>query len=94
VTISVRDHEWLDVGAFVYKHFDEMSGVSFLPHSDHTYQQAPYQECTEAEYQEMLEQMPPRIDWEKLGEYESEDNTAAMQTLACSGGSCEIVDLT
>jgi ribonucleoside-diphosphate reductase alpha chain len=93
VTISVRDSEWLEVGAFVYKHFDEMSGVSFLPHSDHTYQQAPYQDCTEQEYKDMLEQMPPRIDWDKLGEYESEDNTVAMQTMACSGDSCEIVDL-
>ncbi len=93
VTISVRDSEWLEVGAFVYKHFDEMSGVSFLPHSDHTYQQAPYQDCTKEQYEEMLEQMPPRIDWDKLGEYESEDNTVAMQTMACSGDSCEIVDL-
>ena len=67
--------------------------VSFLPHSDHTYQQAPYQDCTEQEYLDMLEQMPPRIDWDKLGEYESEDNTVAMQTMACSGDSCEIVDL-
>ena len=94
VTISVRDSEWLDVGAFVFKHFDEMSGVSFLPHSDHTYQQAPYQDCTEEEYKEMLDKMPARIDWSKLSDYEQEDNTAAMQTLACSGDSCEIVDLT
>ena len=94
VTISVRDHEWLDVGAFVYKYFDEMSGVSFLPHSDHTYQQAPYQDCNEEQYQELLDKMPSRIDWSKLSEYEQEDNTAAMQTLACSGDSCEIVDIT
>ena len=94
VTISVRDSEWLEVGAFVYKHFDEMSGVSFLPHSDHTYQQAPYQDCTREQYEELLAQMPERIDWTKLSEYEQEDNTAAMQTLACSGDSCEIVDLT
>lgn len=94
VTISVRDSEWLDVGAFVYKHFDEMSGVSFLPHSDHTYQQAPYQDCTKEQYEELLSSMPERIDWSKLSEYEQEDNTAAMQTLACSGDSCEIVDLT
>jgi ribonucleoside-triphosphate reductase len=93
VTISVRDHEWLAVGAFVYEHFDEMSGVSFLPHSDHTYQQAPYQDCTKEEYEELLAQMPERIDWTKLSEYEQEDNTAAMQTLACTGDSCEIVDL-
>ena len=93
VTISVRDSEWLAVGAFVYEHFDEMSGVSFLPHSDHTYQQAPYQDCTKEEYEELLKLMPERIDWSKLNEYEQEDNTVAMQTMACSGDSCEIVDL-
>ncbi len=94
VTISVRDSEWLDVGAFVYRHFDEMSGVSFLPHSDHTYQQAPYQDCTKEEYEVVLSSMPDRIDWSKLSEYEQEDNTVAMQTMACSGDVCEIVDLT
>ena len=93
VTITVRDSEWLAVGAFVYEHFDEMSGVSFLPHSDHTYQQAPYQDCTKQEYEELLKLMPERIDWSKLNEYEQEDNTVAMQTMACSGDSCEIVDL-
>jgi ribonucleoside-diphosphate reductase alpha chain len=93
VTISVRDEEWLEVGAFVYKYFDEMSGVSFLPHSDHTYQQAPYQDCTKGQYEELLEFMPKRIDWTKLSEYEQEDNTVSMQTMACSGDSCEIVDL-
>ena len=93
VTISVRDSEWLDVGAFVYKHFDEMSGVSFLPHSDHTYQQAPYQDCSEREYKELSKLMPKSIDWSQLSEYEQEDNTVAMQTMACSGDSCEIVDL-
>jgi ribonucleoside-triphosphate reductase len=93
VTISVRDHEWLEVGAFVYKYFDEMSGVSFLPHSDHTYQQAPYQDCSKEEYEELLAKMPKTIDWTKLSEYEQEDNTVSMQTMACSGDSCEIVDL-
>ena len=93
VTISVRDEEWLEVGAFVYKYFDEMSGVSFLPHSDHTYQQAPYQDCGASDYHELLELMPKRIDWSKLSEYEQEDNTVSMQTMACSGDSCEIVDL-
>ena len=93
VTISVRDSEWLAVGAFVYEHFDEMSGVSFLPHSDHTYQQAPYQDCSKQEYEQLLKLMPERIDWNKLNEYEQEDNTVAMQTMACSGDSCEIVDL-
>jgi ribonucleoside-triphosphate reductase len=93
VTINVKSEEWLEVGAFVYKHFDEMSGVSFLPFNEHTYQQAPYQDCEEATYQEMLDKMPKRIDWAKLSEYESEDNTSGSQTLACSGDSCEIVDL-
>ena len=93
VTISVRDAEWMSVGAFVYEHFDEMSGVSFLPHSDHTYQQAPYQDCTKEEYEEMLTKMPDAIDWELLNDYENEDNTVSMQTMACSGDSCEIVDL-
>ena len=94
VTISVRDDEWLDVGAFVYKHFDEMSGVSFLPHSDHTYQQAPYQDCSEQEYKALLNIMPKKIDWKKLSEYEKEDNTKSSQTFACSGDVCEIVDIT
>jgi ribonucleoside-diphosphate reductase alpha chain len=94
VTVSVRDDEWVEVGAFVYKHFDEMSGVSFLPHSDHTYQQAPYQDCEKSDYEMLLSVMPTDIDWSKLSDYEKEDNTAGMQTMACSGDSCEIVDLT
>jgi ribonucleoside-triphosphate reductase len=94
VTISVRDSEWMDVGAFVYKYFDEMSGVSFLPHSDHTYQQAPYQDCTKEEYEELLSAMPKDINWSELSEYENEDNTAGSQTMACTGDSCEIVDIT
>ena len=94
VTISVRDDEWLAVGAFVYEHFDEMSGVSFLPHSDHTYQQAPYQDCSKEEYKVLLRSMPKQIDWDSLSDYEQEDNTVAMQTMACSGDVCEIVDLT
>jgi ribonucleoside-diphosphate reductase alpha chain len=93
VTITVRDEEWMEVGAFVFEYFDEMSGVSFLPHSDHTYQQAPYQDCDESQYHAMLGSMPSKIDWEALNEYESEDNTVSMQTMACSGDSCEIVDL-
>tara|TARA_R110000868_G_scaffold246225_1_gene502839 strand:- start:1089 stop:2993 length:1905 start_codon:yes stop_codon:yes gene_type:complete len=93
VTISVMDDEWFEVGAFVYKNFDEMSGVSFLPHSDHVYQQAPYQECTEGEYKAMLAAMPAAIDWLKLSEYELEDMTKSSQTFACSGEVCEVVDL-
>ena len=94
ITVSVRDDEWVSVGAFVFEHFDEMSGVSFLPHSDHTYQQAPYQDCGKSDYEELLSLMPTDIDWSKLTDYEKEDNTAGMQTMACSGDSCEIVDLT
>jgi len=93
VTVSVRADEWMEVGAFVYKHFDEMSGVSFLPHSDHTYQQAPYQDCAKEEYEELLAKMPKSIDWSKLSEYEQEDNTIAMQTMACTGDVCEVVDI-
>ena len=94
ITVSVRDHEWVSVGAFVYEHFDEMSGVSFLPHSDHTYQQAPYQDCDKSDYETLLSLMPTGIDWSKLTDYEKEDNTAGMQTMACTGDVCEIVDLT
>ncbi len=94
VTISVREEEWMEVGAFVYKYFDEMSGVSFLPHSEHTYQQAPYQEVDKDAYKMVLQTMPERIDWAGLSEYEKDDNTVAMQTMACSGDVCEIVDIT
>jgi len=94
VTITVRDEEWLKVGAWVYENFDICSGVSFLPHSDHTYAQAPYQDCDEDTYKEALAKMPARIDWMALSEYEKEDNTAGSQTMACSGDSCEVVDLT
>jgi ribonucleoside-diphosphate reductase alpha chain len=94
VTITVKDHEWMEVGAWVYKNFDEMSGVSFLPHSDHSYQQAPYQEVGKREYQNLLSLMPASIDWSKLADYEKEDSTKSSQTFACSGETCEIVDLT
>ena len=94
VTITVRDEEWLKVGAWVYDNFDICSGVSFLPHSDHTYAQAPYQDCDKKVYTDALKAMPKSIDWSKLSDYEKEDNTAGTQTLACSGDSCEVVDLT
>lgn len=93
VTINVKDAEWLEVGAWVYKYFDEMSGVSFLPYSDHTYAQAPYQECTEEEYNELLKKMPKDIDWSKLSEYEKEDTTTGTQELSCTAGVCEIVNI-
>lgn len=91
VTISVKEDEWLLVGAWVYNNFDWMSGVSFLPFSDHTYQQAPYQDCDQSEYDIMSQAMPLDIDWSKLSEYEQQDNTIGSQELACVGGACEIV---
>ena len=91
VTISVKEHEWLEVGAWVYKHFDYMSGVSFLPFSDHTYKQAPYQDCDEQVYKDILNKMPKIVDWSMLGEYEKTDMTIGSQELACSAaGGCEI----
>ena len=90
VTISVKEDEWLSVGAWVYENFDSISGISFLPHSDHVYKQAPYQECTEEEYKELASKMP-EIDWTKLKDYEKEDYTVASQELACTGNTCEVV---
>jgi ribonucleoside-triphosphate reductase (thioredoxin) len=89
VTISVKDEEWVDVGAWVWKHFDEISGVSFLPHSDHTYQQAPYEDCTKEVYNSLLKNTPKYIDWTSF--IEEDDNTIGQQTLACTGGTCEII---
>ena len=93
ITVNVRKDEWFSVGAFVYEHFDEMSGVSFLPYNEHTYQQAPYQEVGKNDYKNLLDLMPKTIDWSKLSEYEKEDTTAGSQTLACTGDVCEIVDI-
>ena len=94
VTINVKPDEWFEVGAFVYKNFDEISGVSFLPFNEHTYQQAPYQDCSKTDYKTLKSVMPISIDWTKLSEYELEDNTSGMQTMACSGDVCEMVDIT
>jgi ribonucleoside-triphosphate reductase (thioredoxin) len=88
ITVSVKEDEWLDVGAWVWNNFDELSGVSFLPFSDHTYKQAPYEECTKEEYETMLSKMPTDIDWNLLVEYD--DNVEGAQMLACVSGSCEI----
>jgi ribonucleoside-triphosphate reductase len=90
ITVSVKEHEWLDVGAWVYNHFDFMSGVSFLPFSDHTYAQAPYQDTDEAGYKTLLAKMPKDVDWNKLAEYEMSDMTVGAQELACAAGFCEI----
>ena len=94
ITVSVKEDEWMEVGAWVYKHFDEVSGISFLPHSDHSYKQAPYQEVDKAEYDALVEKMPKNIRWEDLSFYETEDGTSTNATLACSSdGNCELVDI-
>ena len=94
ITVTVKEHEWMEVGAWVYKHFDEISGISFLPHSDHSYRQAPYQDCTKEQYEELLAATPKDIDWSELKKWEKMDSTVGTQTFACSGDKCELVDLT
>ena len=93
VTISVKEDEWMDVGAWVYKNFDEVSGISFLPFSDHTYAQAPYQDITGEEYEQAYRKMPDSIDWSKLADYEKEDTTSGGRELACTADACEMVDI-
>jgi len=88
VTISVKDDEWMDVGSWVWRYFDEISGISFLPYSDHTYVQAPYQDATKEEYEALRKITPKDIDWTKF--IEKDDNTIGAQTLACVAGACEI----
>ena len=93
ITVSVKEDEWMEVGAWVYKYFDEVSGISFLPYSEHTYVQAPYQEVTKDQYEEMLAKMPKTIDWTALSLYELEDTTTGTQAFACVASECEIVDI-
>ena len=93
VTISVKEDEWMEVGAWVYKNFDEVSGISFLPFSDHTYAQAPYQDITGEEYEQAYKKMPASIDWSKLADYEKEDTTSGGRELACTADACEMVDI-
>lgn len=90
VTISVKEHEWMQVGAWVYNNFDEMTGVSFLPYSEHIYAQAPFQDCSKEQYEELLAKMPKNVDWSKLADYEKTDHTESTQLLACVSGSCEL----
>jgi ribonucleoside-triphosphate reductase (thioredoxin) len=94
VTINVAEDEWLDVGAWVFKNFDSIGGVSFLPLSEHSYKQAPYQEVTKEEYEQAVKSMPSRIPWESLPLYELEDTTTGSQELACTAGACDVVDIT
>ena len=91
ITVYVKEHEWLEVGAWVYENFDVMSGVSFLPHSEHSYQQAPYQEVDEDTYKKWLSKTPRNVNWMDLTKYEKEDNTTSSKELACAAGACEIV---
>jgi len=94
VTVSVKEDEWVNTSAWVYDNFDDISGISFLPFSDHTYKQAPYQDCTKEEYNELLKQMPKKVNWASLSDYESQDYTSASQEFACtSEKGCEIVDI-
>ena len=91
VTISVKEDEWVDVAAWVYENFDSISGISFLPFSEHVYRQAPYQDCTKEEYEEALKTMPKNVDWAELSKYESQDYTISSQELACTAGGCEVI---
>jgi ribonucleoside-diphosphate reductase alpha chain len=93
VTITVKEDEWMKVGAWVYENFDDISGISFLPHSDHTYAQAPYQEITKDKYEELIKEMPQAIDWSRLMDFEKEDTTTGSKELACTAGVCEVVDI-
>ena len=95
VTVSIKEEEWVNTAAWVYENFDDISGISFLPFSDHTYRQAPYQDCSEKEYKELLDKMPKKVNWASLAEYETQDYTSASQEFACtSEKGCEIVDIT
>ena len=93
VTISVKEHEWLEVGSWCWNHFGALSGISFLPFSEHTYKQAPYQDIDKNMYLDLSTKMPLSIDWDELQQYEKGDTTTSTQELACIGGVCEIVDI-
>ncbi len=90
ITVTVKENEWMEVGAWVYRNFDTISGVSFLPHTDHIYAQAPYQDIAEEEYKAWLEKMPKGVDWSKLNDFERGDTTTSSKEMACTGTSCEI----
>jgi ribonucleoside-diphosphate reductase alpha chain len=91
VTVSVKEDEWVNTAAWVYENFDDISGISFLPFSDHTYRQAPYQDCSKKEYEEMMKVMPKAVNWKGLADFEKQDYTIASQELACTGpDGCEL----
>jgi ribonucleoside-diphosphate reductase alpha chain len=94
VTVSVKEPEWLGVGSWVWDNFENISGISFLPFSEHNYKQAPYQDCNKKQHDELVTKMPKNVNWSKLGDYEKEDHTAGAQSPACGApGGCEVVDL-
>jgi len=81
----------MDVGAWVYENFNDLTGVSFLPHTDHIYKQAPFTEIDKDKYVELNKDMPQSLDWTELGNYENTDQTVGSQTMACTSGSCEVI---
>jgi ribonucleoside-triphosphate reductase (thioredoxin) len=87
ITVYYRDSEYLSIGNWLYNHFDDVSGVSFLPYSEHTYEQAPYEEITEEQYNELVKAIPTKVDWDIT---EHTDVTESSQTLACVGNACEL----
>ncbi len=89
ITVYVKPHEWLEVGAWVYKNLDFLGGVSFLPSNDHIYPQAPYQDCS-LEHYEKAKAAFPVIEWEEFDKFEVDDATINMHELACVNGSCEL----
>jgi ribonucleoside-diphosphate reductase alpha chain len=94
VTINVAPDEWEAVGNWVYENFDDVSGVAFLPKTEHVYEQAPYQDIDQAEYDLLLSEMPEDVDWSMLSAYELEDSTTSTQALACVAGACDVIDIT
>ena len=92
ITVSLKEPEWLEVANFVYANFDDMSGISFLPMTEHMYKQAPYQDCNKEAYFRLLEKMPIGVNWESFSSYEKEDLTSGTQELACTADACEVVD--
>ena len=93
ITVSVREHEWIDVAAWVYDNWEDVGGIAFLPYSDHVYKQAPYTQVSAEEFADWEKKNPTSIDWSALSFYETEDGTTGSQELACSAGSCDVVDV-
>lgn len=93
ITVSVKEDEWIEVANWVYENWEDVGGISFLPYSDHTYRQAPYEDCDETTFKQFTADMPKSIDWSLLSVYETEDTTTGSQTLSCTAGNCELVDI-